>query len=160
MPNRLQRTLAVPRSGPRFNGEPLLSHTMIPTHEMAGSEVVNGETIFVAEDDVAFGRILAELLSAAGFRPVVFQGATPLLRSLHSRRPSLIVTDLALSGMSGAELLRALRRDEAWRSIPVIVMTDDNDTALPLRVDAPVLYKPDVDALLAAIRSALSGVGR
>jgi len=30
-------------------------------------------------------------------------------------------------------------------------MTANNDTALPVRVDAPVVYKPDTDGLLREI---------
>jgi hypothetical protein len=34
-------------------------------------------------------------------------------------------------------------------------MTGNNDTALPLRLDAPVVYKPDTDGLLREIVTAL-----
>jgi hypothetical protein len=34
-------------------------------------------------------------------------------------------------------------------------MTGNNDTALPLRLDAPVVYKPDTDGLIRAIDTVL-----
>jgi CheY-like chemotaxis protein len=57
-----------------------------------------------------------------------------------------------MPGLSGPELLRVLRLDERWRRIPVVVMTGNNDTALPIRLDVPVVYKPDTDGLVAMIQ--------
>ena len=57
----------------------------------------------------------------------------------------------SMPGLSGPELLRVLRLDERWRRIPVVVMTANNDTALPIRLDAPVVYKPDTEGLVAMI---------
>jgi CheY-like chemotaxis protein len=76
-----------------------------------------------------------------------------LLGALDCEVPALIVTDLVMPGMSGAQLLRAVRDDEQWRYIPVIVMAGTHDTASPLRLDAPLVNKSDTDALLDIIRT-------
>ena len=112
--------------------------------------------VFVAEDDSDLREALEEVLTGAGFRPVLFPTASLLLDALGDDPPAVIVTDLVMPGMSGAQLLRALRTDERWRRIPVIVLTGSNDTALPLRLDAPIVYKPNTDALLETIRTAVA----
>jgi CheY-like chemotaxis protein len=111
--------------------------------------------IFVAEDDPDLRPMLGEILGDAGYRAVLFETAEKLLASLDGATPAAIVTDIAMPGLSGAGLLAKLRRNEDWRGIPVVVMTANNDTALPLRLDVPVVYKPDTDSLIPAIETLL-----
>lgn len=108
--------------------------------------------VFVAEDDAEFRVALGETLADAGLCVVLFPNAEKLLRSLAGTIPTIIVTDVSMPGLSGPELLRVLRLDERWRRIPVVVMTANNDTSLPIRLDAPVVYKPDTDGLVAMIQ--------
>jgi CheY-like chemotaxis protein len=111
--------------------------------------------VFVAEDDPDFRAALGDIFADAGLRAVLFPNAEQLLESLGRALPAVIVTDVAMPGLSGAELLGRLRRSERWRRIPIVVMTANNDTALPLRLDAPVVYKPDTDGLLGVIQTVL-----
>jgi two-component system C4-dicarboxylate transport response regulator DctD len=102
--------------------------------------------IFVAEDDPDLRPMLGEILGDAGYRAVLFETAEKLLASLDGATPAAIVTDIAMPGLSGAGLLAKLRRNEDWRGIPVVVMTAHNDTALPLRLDAPISSARVVDS--------------
>jgi CheY-like chemotaxis protein len=45
------------------------------------------------------------------------------LAALSSTRPDLILLDVGLPGMSGAEVLRQLRASDATSSIPVLLLT-------------------------------------
>jgi DNA-binding response OmpR family regulator len=130
---------------------------MILTQDLASSEPLAAKTVFVLDTDLAFRRFLAGLLLRAGFRAVLFGSGRDLLRALRALRPSMIVANLVVPETSSADLLGAIRDDS--RDIPLVIMTDENDTALPLRVDAPVLYKPDVDGLVAIILSLLRARG-
>ena len=114
-----------------------------------------GDVIFVVDDDPDFRNVLAEILSEAGFRPILFARAEGLLASLEWTTPAAIVTDLIMPGLSGSQLVASLGRSERWGRIPVVVMTGNNDTSLPLRFRAPIVYKPDISGLLSAIRGAL-----
>jgi CheY-like chemotaxis protein len=114
-------------------------------------------TVFVAEDDPEFRAALGDALAMSGVRPILFPTAQKLLRALDRHVPAAIVTDLIMPGLSGAQLLRAVRADERWRHLPVIVMTGSNDTALPLRLDAPIIYKPDTESLLQMIGTLVRG---
>jgi len=86
--------------------------------------------------------------------------AIDLLKS-NEIRPELIVTDVMMPEMDGLQLLSALRKDERWRSIPVVMLTakaaqEDRIQALVTGVD-DYLAKPfDPDELLARCFSLLS----
>jgi CheY-like chemotaxis protein len=113
------------------------------------------QTVFVAEDDPDFRSALGEVLAEDGFHPVLFESAQTLLNSLDDGVPALIVTDVVMPGLSGVQLLGTLRENDRWRGIPVVVMTGSNDTALPIRLDAPIVYKPDTDGLLRVVHTLL-----
>jgi CheY-like chemotaxis protein len=73
-------------------------------------------------------------------------------------RPALVLLDLNLPGADGLELLRAIKSDEALRSIPVAVMTtsgDERDITRSYRAGANCyLQKPiDPDRLVAVLRN-------
>jgi len=77
--------------------------------------------------------------------------------------PGLILLDLMMPEMDGFEFVEALRRDEAWRAIPIVVIT-----AWELSVEdrqrlngsvARIIQKGayDRDALLAEVRDLVAG---
>lgn len=61
-------------------------------------------------------------------------------------RPDVVLLDLKLPGMSGHELLSAIKSDDGLRAIPVVVLTtssDENDRARAYRAHAnSYLVKP------------------
>jgi FixJ family two-component response regulator len=113
------------------------------------------QTVFVAEDDPDFRITLGDVLEQDGFDAVLFSSAQTLLSSLENDVPALIVTDVVMPGLSGGLLVSALRVNDRWRGIPVVVMTGSNDTTLPIRLDAPVVYKPDTHGLLRVVHTAI-----
>ena len=79
--------------------------------------------ILVIEDDDAVRLTLRDLLELNGYTVVTAaNGDDGLIEALH-QRPDLIVTDLAMPGKSGYELLDSFRHDPELRSVPVIVVT-------------------------------------
>jgi CheY-like chemotaxis protein len=108
-------------------------------------------TVFIAEDDPDFRAILADALRHEGLAVVLFPTGQDLLSALERQRPDVIVTDIVMPGMFGPELLALLRESGRWRDIPVVVMTGINDTALPVRLNAPVIAKPEIEELLRAV---------
>jgi CheY-like chemotaxis protein len=113
------------------------------------------QIVFVVEDDPDFRMAVGDLLAEEGLCPVLFSTAEKLLSSLDSEIPAAVVTDVVMPGMSGTQLLGVLRSHDRWRGIPVVVMTGNNDTALPIRLDAPIVYKPDMDGLVRALSTVL-----
>jgi sigma-B regulation protein RsbU (phosphoserine phosphatase) len=81
--------------------------------------------ILVVDDDAMSRRVLAQLLSAAGYKCRVSNDGSEALETIHARPPSLLLLDFDMPGLNGAEVLRRLRSDEnpTVAQIPAIMLT-------------------------------------
>ncbi len=81
--------------------------------------------ILVVDDDAMSRRVLAQLLSGAGYNCRVSNDGSEALETIHARPPSLLLLDFDMPGLNGAEVLRRLRSDEdpAVAQIPAIMLT-------------------------------------
>jgi sigma-B regulation protein RsbU (phosphoserine phosphatase) len=81
--------------------------------------------ILVVDDDAMSRRVLAQLLSAAGYNCRVSNDGSEALETIHARPPSLLLLDFDMPGLNGAEVLKYLRSDEdpAVAQIPAIMLT-------------------------------------
>ena len=116
--------------------------------------------ILVADDDPAIRRFFARTLAGAGFEPLLASSAEEALRIIGEQPVSLLLLDVAMSGMSGYEAVEALRRDEATARIPVILVTgSDGHESMVRGLDAGAddfLVKPVRTAeLVARVRAHL-----
>ncbi|MBW8767402.1 MAG: response regulator transcription factor [Geodermatophilales bacterium] len=111
--------------------------------------------LLIIEDDERIRTALIRALRERGH--VVSSAATALegLRQAVEGRPDLVVLDLGLPDLDGAELLRMLR---AVSSVPVVVATarDENDSVVQALDAGADDYKPfRADQLEARIRAVL-----
>ena len=110
-------------------------------------------------DDVATNRIVSKVkLSAAGYLPILASDGQSALAAIAQARPDLVLLDLALPDMPGADFLARLRADPATATLPVIVLSASLDPAERLAAfragaDAFLLKPVDDQSLLARIRS-------
>jgi phosphoserine phosphatase RsbU/P len=81
--------------------------------------------ILVVDDDAMSRRVLAQLLSAAGYNCRVSNDGSEALETIHARPPSLLLLDFDMPGLNGAEVLRRLRSDDdpTVAQIPAIMLT-------------------------------------
>jgi len=86
--------------------------------------------ILVVDDEVTIRRSLVEALTAEDYEVASAETGEEALARCHADQFDLIVTDLKLPGVSGLDLLQALRNQN--RTLPVILMTayGDVDTAV------------------------------
>ncbi len=103
--------------------------------------------ILIVEDNAASRKLLAVFLGRAGYE--IVEAATGLegIDQLYAAHPDLIIMDLELPGISGAEVTERLRADASTRHIPVLVSTFlDRESALVKRAItagvSKILYKP------------------
>lgn len=83
------------------------------------------EVVGVVDDDPLLRQTLSANLEDAGFKVVVFDGGSALLRYVEDRRPlSVVLLDWAMPEMDGAQVLRRLRAD--GHVVPVICLTGYN----------------------------------
>src|SRR3954468_18879317 len=81
--------------------------------------------ILVVDDDAMSRRVLAQLLSAAGYNCRVSNDGSEALAAVHADPPSLLLLDFDMPGLNGAEVLKRLRSDEdaMVAQIPAIMLT-------------------------------------
>jgi len=80
-------------------------------------------TILYIEDDPDARRALQVLLEKRGHGVVTASSAEESLEILLSWTPELVVTDLLLPGIDGAELCRLLRHRPETEGLPIILVT-------------------------------------
>src|SRR5438128_6447714 len=81
--------------------------------------------ILVVDDDAMSRRVLAQLLSAAGYNCRVSKDGSEALDMIHAHPPSVLLLDFDMPGPNGAQVLRRLRSDEdpMVAQIPAIMLT-------------------------------------
>ena len=79
--------------------------------------------ILVVEDDPAMREMFRRTLEKDGWRVIEAITGRDALRRIAEERPELIILDLMLPEMDGFEVAEELRRNPAWQSIPIVVVT-------------------------------------
>jgi len=114
--------------------------------------------IAIVDDERSIRQALGRLLRAEGYRVEFFTSGSEFLHSLVEHRPTCVLLDLNMPGVSGYEVLEQLAR--LPNAIPVIVITAASGAHLTARAKSlgarAVLYKPvDETSLFDEIGSAL-----
>jgi DNA-binding response OmpR family regulator len=79
--------------------------------------------ILCIEDDPDMIDYLALVLGKAGYKVIGADGGAQGLELMRREQPDLVLLDLMMPEMDGAEVLLRKGRDEAIRDIPVIALT-------------------------------------
>ena len=84
--------------------------------------------ILVIDDDSATRIILRKMLVKDGWRVDEAENGKVALDRIKKEKPELILLDLLMPVMDGFELLKVLKAEDAWKNIPVIVITSKDLT--------------------------------
>jgi two-component system KDP operon response regulator KdpE len=111
--------------------------------------------ILVVDDDPQILRTLRINLRARGYDVDVAPDGATALRAAANRHPDLVILDLGLPDLDGADIIRDLR---AWTATPIIVLSGrsgsaDKVDALDAGADDYVTKPFGIDELLARIRA-------
>jgi CheY-like chemotaxis protein len=79
--------------------------------------------ILCIEDDPDMIDYIRLILTKAGYEIVGAEGGAEGLKAMGEERPDLILLDLMMPGMDGAEVLLRKKENPAVRDIPVIALT-------------------------------------
>ena len=82
-----------------------------------------GSPVLVVDDDPQALEVVGSLLAANGCTSLCARDGVEALAMARANQPQLIILDLLMPGMSGFEVMAALRADDATASIPVVVLT-------------------------------------
>lgn len=80
-------------------------------------------TVLVVDDESAIRDMLRMALEIVDFRCLEADNIQDAHGLIVDKRPDIVLLDWMLPGGSGIELLRRLKRDEATRELPVIMLT-------------------------------------
>ncbi|MBA3889448.1 MAG: response regulator transcription factor [Gemmatimonadaceae bacterium] len=83
----------------------------------------SGDRILVVDDESDIVALVAYHLARAGYRVSTAGNGPDGLAAAQVERPAMIVLDLMLPGLSGYEVLEALRGAESTQRIPVLMLT-------------------------------------
>jgi CheY-like chemotaxis protein len=113
--------------------------------------------ILVVDDEPAQRSILRRIFERAGHQVADAGDGAAALQAVGKSAPDLVVTDMMMPVMGGAELIRRLRCDPATAGIPILAASGDSHLAAG--ADA-VIAKPYAWRDLAAAADALLREGR
>ena len=81
------------------------------------------KTVLVVEDNELNMKLFHDLLEANGYGILQTRDGMEALRMAREYRPDLILMDIQLPEVSGLEVTKWIKEDEALRHIPVIAVT-------------------------------------
>lgn len=116
-------------------------------------------SILIVDDEFGLAEMLREMLRESGYEVTLAINGKLALEILREGRVDLVLTDMMMPVMDGAELATAMRNDDTHRATPIIMMT-----SLPTarsqtdRLFDAVLRKPFTpDLLLETMAGCLAG---
>jgi two-component system nitrogen regulation response regulator GlnG len=115
--------------------------------------------VWIIDDDRSIRWVLEKALLREDIPCLTFSSAGDALRELERSQPSAVLSDIRMPGVSGLELLQALK--ESLPKVPVIIMTaySDLDSAVAAFQGGAFEYLPkpfDVDQAVELVRRALA----
>ena len=84
---------------------------------------MSDHTVLVVDDEFAIRDMLSMALGLAGLRVIEAENIQQAYTLVVDERPDIVLLDWMLPGGSGVELLRRLKRDDATKDLPVIMLT-------------------------------------
>lgn len=106
--------------------------------------------VLIVDDQEDVRESLRDVVEMVGCSALMAENGKQALSLLANHRPCLVVMDLLMPVMSGAELLQTMRHDPALATLPVIMSTSAPEQAPK---DVALLPKPiDINVLCAWMR--------
>lgn len=111
--------------------------------------------ILIADDDPQMIRALRITLAARGYDVTTASDGTAALDAAIRSHPDLVVLDLGMPGLTGIEVIQALR---GWTQVPILVVSGRSESwdkveALDAGADDYVTKPFSADELLARVRA-------
>jgi two-component system, cell cycle response regulator DivK len=126
--------------------------------------LADGPLVLIVENDLCTRILYCDYLRHCGFRTVDAHNGRQALEKARELHPHAVVTDLAVPGLDGFELCRALRSSRETLGIPILALTghseylDQPDRFRQAGI-AHVLVKPCAPDVIVEELRRLLGVG-
>lgn len=80
--------------------------------------------VFIVEDDDFLRSLTVKRLEKDGYELSVSASGEEAMDGILKAKPDIVLLDLLLPGLSGFEVLKKIRENEATKSLPVIVFSN------------------------------------
>jgi CheY-like chemotaxis protein len=109
--------------------------------------------VLIVEDNEDSRELIADLLTSQGYEVWLAENGKHALDVLHERgAPSLVLLDLTMPVMDGWQLHAAMKADERFAKVPVVIVSAVDNPTVP-RGAQGMLPKPiEIDLLYAFVR--------
>lgn len=113
----------------------------------------------IIDDNRQTADALKQMLDVLGISARTAYGSTPAMTVLRSYTPRFVLLDINMPGADGTEVLAFLRREPHLKSVPVIVITSDDQPETRQRVmqggaNAMLIKPATLDVLEGALNKA------
>ncbi len=81
------------------------------------------QRILVVDDDSDLSGLIQAALAQHGYNVLIYNNAVDGIKAAMGQKPDLILMDVMLPDMSGAEAVRLLKSEQTVKDIPVIFLT-------------------------------------
>ncbi len=118
--------------------------------------------ILVVDDDVPILTLMRSVLREFGFDARVASTGEAALQAAREEKPDLVLLDKNMPGMSGSQVIDALRSEGGLANVPVLILSGepvDAEQIARLGASGAVMKPFDVADLIGRIRSHI-GVAR
>ncbi len=117
-------------------------------------------TILVIDDQPFFTTMLHNVLEQQGFHVLVANSGPDGLKSAKEHTPDVILLDIEMPGLDGFAVCERLRKDDAVKHIPIVILTATNnpklnDRAFKAGADIVTLKVLSTERLINMIRLAM-----
>lgn len=88
------------------------------------------KSVLVVDDSTTIRKMVMYALRTAGLRVITARDGLEALELLAGQQPDLIITDLNMPRLDGFGLVQAIRKDRAYKEVPIIILssrTGDED---------------------------------
>ncbi|MFC1851784.1 response regulator [candidate division CSSED10-310 bacterium] len=119
-----------------------------------------GVEILIVDDEDTIITMLTHMLEFEGYKTRSALNGQAALSAVHDNKPSLIILDLMMPGISGFEVCKELKTQREYSPIPVIMLTakkgfDDRVTGLRVGANDYITKPFNIDELLNSIEKQL-----
>ncbi len=133
-----------------------------PVREAVAAAETTAQRILVVDDEANIRKLLQQELSAAGYEVLQAADGVAALQLARQAHPDLVILDVMMPGITGFDVITALRSDEGIAHIPVAILSvlEDRSQGFRLGADAYLTKPLDVDLLLSTISRLLKRAAR
>lgn len=122
-----------------------------------------GLNVLAVDDSKTMRMLLNHTLSGAGFDVTLAEDGLDGLEKLKEATPDVIISDINMPNMDGFGFIGAVRADERYRGLPILILTTESaqelkEKARDLGATGWIVKPFEDQALIGAIRRVSVGV--